>query len=244
LKAEKVFQWMEQQCRAGDDLVRPDEISLCAVLNAWANHAEDGGAERAQQILEHMKSITLEKRGFHLSIMMPNIVIKAIARSKDPHGVEKAEQLLVGLEKDYQSGKSSLRPDVTTYSSVINCCAYHRYGEGRSKAMEVAMRTFQKACELKDDSPNNITYGTLFKAIANLMPADDEREDLVRSLFDQCCKEGVVDGFVLSQIRNASPELYRDLIEQPCGLGGPDADDRIGTILNNVPPEWCENIVE
>jgi hypothetical protein len=246
-KAERIFQQMEAQYRGGDELVRPDEVSLCAVLNAWANVAQYGGAERAQQIFEHMQSLSLEERGFHLSIMMPNIVIKAIARSGDPRAVEKAEKILLKLENDYIFGKSTLRPDVTTFSSVINSCAYYRHSEGREQALEVALRTFQKLCEVEDDHPNNITYGTLFKAIASLKPVGEDREKLVRKLFDQCCDEGFVDAFVLGQVRKASPELYRDLVSEPCGLGSgrPDANNEgVDSILKNMPREWCENVIE
>jgi hypothetical protein len=235
---------MEAQSKDGDDLVRPDEVSLCAVLNAWANQAENGGAERAQQIFDHMQSIPLERRGFHLSITMPNIVIKAIARSGEKDAVRRAESILRKLESDYIFDKSSLKPDVTTYSSVINCCAYYRHPEGQSEAMEVALRTFHKLCDLEDDGPNNITFGTLFKAIANLMPVGQEREDLVSDLFDQCCDLGHIDAFVLSQVRQASPQYYRDLVEEPCGLGGPDADTSIKSVLRHIPQEWSAYVVD
>jgi hypothetical protein len=241
LRAEKIFKLMEAQYQEGDDLVRPDEVSLCAVLNAWANQAENGGAKRAQQILDHMQSLSLERRGFHLSIMMPNIVIKAIARSGDEKAVRQAEAILQKLESDYIFDKSSLKPDVTTYSSVINSCAYYRHPQGRAEAMEVALRTYHKLCDLEDDGPNNITFGTLFKAISKLMPQSKAREDLVADLFDQCCEKGTVDRFVLSQVRNASPQLYRDLVEEPCGLGGPESDTSIPSVLRNMPAEWCLN---
>lgn len=133
---------------------------------------------------------------------------------------------------------------MTTYSSVINACAYYKGDrEGRAEALETALRTFNKLSDMKDDSPNNITYGTLFKAIANLMPVGKDREELVRRLFDQCTEEGLVDSFVLSQVRNASPQLYRDLVDEPCGLGGPGADDSIESVVRNVPPEWAANVV-
>lgn len=243
-KAEQIFKWMEARYRAGDEFVKPDEVSLCAVLNAWANNPLNGGAERAQQILEHVEARAPEERGFEYTIVCHNIVIKAIARSKDPDAVGKAERILVRLEEDYKSGKSTLRPDVTTYSSVINSCAYYQgNAEGRTQAYAVAMRTFRKLCELEDETPNNITFGTLLKAIANLQSPSEQRDELVRSLFDQCCNDGLVDSFVLSQIRIASPQLYRDLVDEPCGLGGPDDDESIDSVLRNIPREWSANVV-
>jgi hypothetical protein len=243
-KAEQIFKWMEARHQEGDEFVKPDEVSLCAVLNAWANNPRSGGAERAQQILEYVESKSPEERGFEYSIICHNIVIKAIARSTDPQAVEKAEQILLRLEEDHLSGKSTLRPDVTTYSSVINSCAYYTgNADGRAKAFEVAMRTFRKLCDLKDELPNNITYGTVFKAIANLKGPSEERDELVLSLFDQCCMGGLVDSFVLSQVRIASPQIFRNLVDEPCGLGGPDDDGSINSVLKNIPSEWSANVV-
>lgn len=244
-QAEKIFNWMESQYRAGDDLVRPDEVSLCAILNAWANQGTTIGAERAQQIWNRMKSISASERGFSLTIMMPNIVIKAIARSKDPDAVRKAERILEDIEEDFRTGKSNLRPDVTTASSVINAAAYYTgNSDGRADAFEIALRTFRKISEWKDEQPNNITFGTLFKAIDNLLPYGEHREEMVQTLFDDCCEGGNVDGFVMSQLRRASPQLFRDLVEEPRGLGGPGADASISSVLKNIPSEWSANVVE
>lgn len=241
-KAEKIFQWMESQHNAGDHLLRPDAASFCAVLNAWANQADRGGADRALKIWTRIKSFSADDRGFLPTIAMPNIVIKAIARSRDPESVRKAEEILLELEKEYLSGKSNLRPDVTTYSSVINACAYANGGaQVQKEALETALRTFDKLAALKDESPNNITFGTLFKAIQKLMPVGEERENLVQRLFDLCCEEGQVDHFVLTQVRYASPSLYRDLVVGPCGLGGPRGYG-IEVVLKNIPDSWCSSV--
>jgi hypothetical protein len=244
--AEKIFHWMESQYKAGDSLVRPNEITLCAVLNAWANQAERGGAARALQIWEHTNSVVAQDdRGFRPTIAMGNIVIKSIARSKDPDAVIKAERVLLQLEDDYRSGKSPVRPDVTTYSSVINACAYCiGNASKRADALKTALRTFYKLYNMKDEKANNITYGTMLKAIQNLMPISEERINLVRDLFDMCCDDGCVDYFVLSQVRFASPQLYRDLVEGPCGLGGPGLKYGLDAVLKNVPTEWTANTID
>ncbi len=241
-KVEKIFRWMESQYKAGDDLLRPDAASFCAVLNAWANQAEHGGAERAQKIWERIKSFSSENRGFRPTIAMPNIVIKAIARSKDPKSVQKAERILLQLEEDFKSGRSHLRPDVTTYSSVINACAYCNSPESRVEALETALRTFDKLCEQTEESPNNITFGTVLKAIQKLMPAGKRRDELVQKLFDQCCDEGCVDNFVLTQVRYASPKLFKDLVVGPCGLGGPKGYG-VEMVLENIPESWTANVL-
>lgn len=216
------------------------------MLNAWANQAESGGAARALQIWEHTNSVATQvDREFRPTIAMANIVIKAIARSKDPDAVMKAERVLLKLEDDYRSGQSFVRPDVTTYSSVINACAYCVGNAAkRTEALQTALRTFYKLYNMEDERANNITYGTMLKAIQNLMPISEERIELVRQIFDMCCEDGCVDYFVLSQVRFASPQLYRDLVEGPCGLGGPGLKYGLDAVLKNVPTEWTSNTLD
>jgi hypothetical protein len=171
-------------------------------------------------------------------------VIKAIARSKGADAVAQAEGVLLQLENDYQSGKSYVRPDVTTYSSVINACAYCvGNAPKRDEALRIALRTFYKLYDMEDENANNITYGTMLKAIQNLMPISDERTDLVQELFDMCCENGYVDYFVLSQLRFASPQLYRNILEGPCGLAGPESKYGLEAVLKNVPTEWTANTI-
>lgn len=248
VNAEKIFRWMESQYRAGDTYVQPDEMTLCGVLNAWANHAQDGGAMRAQEILDHTESLSVEERGFSHSIICHNILIKAWGRSRSPDSVQRAEAILNKLEDQYKKNKNkNARPDVTTYSSVINCCAYYAGNDakGQQEAFEVALRTFRKIKENSsrncEEGPNNITYGTLFKAIARLTPMDDTRKEIIKTFFNQCCREGQVDSFVLSQVRAASPstELYHQLIS-PSGVRD---GNNMEQILKRMPQEWGKRVV-
>jgi hypothetical protein len=164
-------------------------------------------------------------------------VIKAIARSGDPLAVQKAEDILIRLEKDYLSGRSLLKPDLVTYSSVINACAHCARtvtdSEGRTEAMKVAMRTYNKLVDDPKEHANHIVYGTLFKAISYLIPTSRSRDNLVRKLFKRCCDTGYVDGFVLSQIRCSCKDLFDELQLQH-GKG----DD----LLKLLPSTWTLNV--
>jgi len=238
-KAERILQWMESRYReSGDTYYKPDEITFCGVLNAWANHAYNGGAERAQQMLEHMESLTDEERGFRQTVICYNIVIKALARSGGMKSIQYAERIVERLERH-----SDVQPDTTTYSSLINCCAYyHGPPEGRTEALAVALRTFKKLCKADGERPNSVTYGTLFKAVDNLAKIGSDRDDLIRKLFRQCCEGGQVDGFVLSQVRNAcSASLFRELVSEPIGVHGAKGEANIKTLLRKMPPRWARN---
>jgi hypothetical protein len=249
-QAENLFRWMESQYRAGDVYVRPDEMTICGVLNAWANHAANGGAARAQQILDHIEGMSDEERGFAHSIICYNILIKAWGRSREPGSVQKAEAILNRLEEQYRvairdGGDAMIRPDVTTYSSVINCCAYYVGDEaGRMEALDVALQTFQKIRTDKNftEGPNMVTFGTIFKAIAKLMPFGEKRDNLVGAIFAECREVGQVGTFVLSQVKAASTaRLYNELILVPANLtiGDESNFDKIATFM---PEEWGRSV--
>ena len=291
--AERIFQWMESQYKSGrDDFVKPDRVSLCCVLNAWANAAQfdPDAALRAQQILDYTESLSAEERGFRHSVICHNICIKAWGRSRAPDSVERAEAILLKLEEQERElndlrGSSSpgddktspnddedseevddlttmsdiIVPDITTYSSVINCCAYYVGDEeGRRKALEVALRTFDKTlryCEKNNnkkvagsaaagDGPNHIVYGTVFKAISKLVDQRNDKDQLMRQYFLQCCEHGQVDAFVLSQVRGGSSrELFRDLVLTPSSLRGKNADTLdVNALLKYVPSAWTRNV--
>lgn len=74
------------------------------------------------------------------------------------------------------------------------------------------------------------------------MPSNEDREELVQSLFAQCCQEGQVDAFVLSQVRNASSDrLYRKLVTTVCGKG--EGVGSIDALLQRMPKKWSANVV-
>lgn len=241
VKAEAILQWMESQYEAGDNYVKPDEITFCNVLNAWANNARDGGAERAQQILDHMESLSVEERGFRHSAIVYNIGIKAWGRSGRPDAVQKAEHLLERLE-----ARTDIQPDTTTFSSVINCCAYYNGTvDGRKEAFDVAIRTFHKLCSSTQAQPNHITYGTLFKAIGKLTDHSIDREELITSFFQKCSGSGQVDGFVLAQLRSASPPaLFEKLAIKGIVKNGTVDTTKIVAIIDHMPASWNRNIID
>ena len=240
-RAEEILKWMETKYRSGDDFVKPDDVTFCGVLNAWANQAENGGAKRAQQILEHMETLTAQERGFRQTVVAYNIVIKAFARSGDKNAIQSAERILERLES-----RADIHADATTYSSMINCCAYYRGSlEGRKEALSVALQTFDKLCDAEGIGPNHVCYGTLFKAINNLTDMGKGRDELLRKFFRKCCDEGQVDGFVLAQVRNAcSAELLQELVFDPIGVHGAKGEANVRTMLRKMPSSWERNRID
>lgn len=81
---------------------------------------------------------------------------------------------------------------------------------------------------------------TVLKACANIFCGEEGNDEFVRSVFEECCKNGQVSFGVCYQLRQAaSSELYRELI--------PDNayDPTNGYFsIQDMPPEWTRNVRE
>lgn len=241
--AESIFRWMETQYAAGDDSMKPDEVTLCNVLNAYANNAPDGGAARAQDIVDHIESTSSRtaRRDDLLTVKHYNVLIKAWGRSKTPESVDHADRILRCLEQRYKNGEVRFKPDVTSYSSVINSAAYYAGGhDGKEKALQVALRAYQRIRSQSNElEANSIVFGTVLKAIGKLAVVGSRRDDLIRHIFVECCESGYVDSFVLSQLRFCSSmSQYRSLVFDRCGLAHHQGSLSMKQALTSMPASW------
>lgn len=106
----------------------------------------------------------------------------------------------------------------------------------------MALRTFRKLQET-NEGPNNISYGTLFKAIAKLTVMDEARDAMIEDFFHQCCEEGFVDAFVISQVKAASlTNLYQKLLS-PCSMKRRDLND-VDKVVAKIPQDWGKNVID
>jgi hypothetical protein len=133
----------------------------------------------------------------------------------------------------YEDGCESCKPDVFGYTSVIASCAAETgmwNKDERTTAFYVAMKTYT---ELKksDDKPNHVTYGTMLKACARLLPPGSSvRRKTVRKIFRECCEAGCVGDMAISRLREAAPEVYKELLQ--------------GHSKHALPEEWTCNVNE
>ena len=93
--------------------------------------------------------------------------------------------------------------------------------------------------------PNQITYGTFFKACANLLPDDDEiSRAIIKEAFQQCCKDGQVGEMVLTHLRSAAPpDLYHELVVKGAKLSLSRLSTRRVTV-DDLPETWRSNVRE
>ena len=159
----------------GDDDITPDVYALSSVLNAWAkSHAPDA-AERAEDLLIRMHE--LYDAGIinePPNLVCYNSVIAGWARSRSHGAAQRADDLLRVMQQRPQQpeppqrrgrhhhDKSTLRPNLVTYNTVLNAWA----NDGNWAKVEKLVEELRQLSQ--DDnrfSPDEWTVRAIWKAM-------------------------------------------------------------------------------
>lgn len=126
-------------------------------------------------------------------------------------------------------------PNAKTHSLLLNACAYTRgTREENLKAFKIARGTFKKILEI-DEGVNQMHFSTFLLACTKLMPSGENRDVLVTSVFDECCKRGFVDVNVVLNIRRSmSPEVREETLKGTNLVYG-------NVSFHELPTEWRRN---
>ena len=216
----------------GNEDIRPNGTSYGAVAYAWAKSAEKNSSRKAESILKIMEQRYMSgELALRPYTGIFNVVIESFAKSNDFRAYTCARAVLDRQIVLYQSGLRCCKPDVYGYTSVISSCAATAGPRThRLKAFDVAEATFRELCLSDYGSPNHVTFGTMLKACAYLLPPGCERRSrLTKEFFLHCIQMGCVGDMVLTRLKDAaSPSLYNQLL---------------GSIeKNDLPLGWTWNI--
>ena len=174
-------------------------------------------------------------------------VINAISKSKNEAKAQRALRILRRMDKLYQAGvNKEARPNEVTYTAVLNSCAFPAVLDARTrrKALDTAIFTLEELKASRYGHPNQITYSTFLKAVANLLPDDDEfRRAVIKEAFQQCCKDGQVGDMVLAHLRSAAPaDLYQELVIDVVRSTSPQRKSIYRVSMEDLPAEWSQNV--
>eukprot|EP00591_Stephanopyxis_turris_P015922 CAMPEP_0195543280 /NCGR_PEP_ID=MMETSP0794_2-20130614/52038_1 /TAXON_ID=515487 /ORGANISM="Stephanopyxis turris, Strain CCMP 815" /LENGTH=476 /DNA_ID=CAMNT_0040677437 /DNA_START=62 /DNA_END=1492 /DNA_ORIENTATION=- len=231
--AEGLLNLMEEVCTCtkGFETVNLHTSCYIIAIHTWTRSRAMGSARRSVQILQRMAHLYIEG---HNNIVPDavcfNYVFDALAKSGELGTVNRAKEIFQLMKGLYQSGCIESKPDVFSYSSLLSVCAYSK-GDKNDKfeAFEFAMEILEEIGESDSVFPNHVTYGTALRACTNLLPICMQRQNIAEKIFNECRKNGQVNGKVLSQLRYAvSPKMFRNMI-------GDFSEE-------NFPIEWGHNV--
>lgn len=220
----------------GDKRVEPDRCTYNIVLCALAKGSSAEAAEKADSILRSVElNYKAEKLPWQPDAILFNAVTGSWARSDTAGAYRKARSVLDRQLYLYnEHGCEECKPDVIGFTSVLASCASEPKRQEKIKAFHVALATFQQLENNAEEygSPNHVTYGTMLKACARLLPnGSAERKKWNKYFFNKCIASGMVGGMVLGRVREAaSKEECNRLMK--------------GHSKNSLPESWTCNVRE
>mmetsp|Transcript_36613 Transcript_36613/g.56024 ORF Transcript_36613/g.56024 Transcript_36613/m.56024 type:complete len:785 (+) Transcript_36613:3-2357(+) len=135
IRAMRIFDLMlDIYSATGDKRMKPTTRAYYAVLSAWARSGSKNSAEKAEDILRHMDTLTCDVADDDGDddVVRPNVhcfnaAIMAHAHSRG--GVEsarRAESLLDWMEELYRNGDEGAKPNTRSYRLVMSAWAWSR----------------------------------------------------------------------------------------------------------------------
>ena len=219
-----------------NDRIKPDAATYSIVMGSLAKASDVRGAKKADKILSRLeKEYKSGDLKWEPDTILFNTAIGCWTKSRSEGAYRRARSVLDRQLQMYNSGCKSCKPDVYGYTSVLSSCAVEPGNrKQKTKAFEVAMSTFAELEKRSEEfgSPNHVTYGTMLKACAHLLPPSSLlRKEYTRKLFQDCIKHGQVGDMVISRLREAAslPD-FKELMQ--------------GYTRNNLPREWTRNVKE
>ena len=131
-EAEQLLRKMQEHA---DPTIIPDTVTFNSVLYAYAQSNKSDAPPKAEELLREMMT---EDNQAQVDTTSFNIVLHAWAKSKQPHAPFRAQELLTHMETLSLAGNAKVRPDVYSYTTVIQAWVAqlrqrYRRREGQSR---------------------------------------------------------------------------------------------------------------
>ncbi|KAL3792595.1 hypothetical protein HJC23_005565 [Cyclotella cryptica] len=239
-RAELLLGYMLELYETGHNTAaKPNVRSFNSVMNAWAKSGDVYAPEKAADILKRMEQLERSELKVSPDATSFATAINAYARSLNYGKADAAYQLFLHMNNLYDlSGKESLRPNNIVYNSVLNACAFTIGDmEEQCRAIEIANSVFTAMRASQFCNPDDVTYGTYLKVIANQMPPGKQRDKVLRAIFEKAVQDGMVGSFVLRQLKDVGLDKvgYEKLLER---------ESMNDMSLEDLPSSWTCNVID
>ena len=207
--------------------LKPDIVSYNTTLQALSKDSKRGA--EAQELLDRMicdGNVEPDRISY-------TCVINAWGanRTLNEDGAHRAAILFETMLKEYEQGKERLKPDVVTFTSVINASANaNGNAEARRRSLRFAITTLElMKQDPRFEKPNQLTYSAMTRACARLASNGEERSRVLAAVFEQCIGEGMLSRMTLDMFKNGVPFHIQ-------------ANFKVSDKYPVVPAVWCRNV--
>ena len=242
MEGQAILEKMEKMsAKSNSTAFKPDTITYNTVMACWANSGVPEAGERAQAILDKM-SAKPNRKSY-------NAVLLAHAKSANP---SKAQEILDKMQELWEEkGNNDMKPDVRTFTTVMNAWGRSSLPDAASKAHDILknMNSKYEATNDKSIKPNKFSYTAVLDAYAfstNRTDSAERAEELLYEMKSNSAEDSdlkpdvrshnaVLNAFSRSRIPNAGDRADKILreMEDESGLK-PDAFSFNSVILAYV----------
>jgi pentatricopeptide repeat protein len=180
---QKIEEWLQRLLKLHDEGwsdLQPNTVIYNMLLNSYARV---GKVDQAQKILDDM----LEKGPVYPDQTSFTTVLHAHAKSQHAKAGERAEALLTRMQQLYQEGESSVKPNVLSYTSVMECWARGANGERAEQLLHHLEELYHETQD-PDLQPDVPCYNTVLHAWSR-SNKPQRADELLKTMFS----EGNVD---------------------------------------------------
>lgn len=152
-RATAILKHMEQRYASSSSGIPPDTASYTTVINAWARSRERDASVRAEEVLQRAEEAFASGNDLaQPNALTYNSMINCYAKSNDPDASQKSLAILDLMKEKFQlEGFEDCRPDVVTYTSVIDTLARTRIAE----AADIAENLMEELENLHESNPGD-----------------------------------------------------------------------------------------
>lgn len=218
-RAEKLLQDIQDS----PDL-QPNTVLLNSVMSTWVKSRTPQATQRTQELLEQMERTNST---YPPDLISYNTHIHALSlHAKRPGYAQRANDLLLQLEKKYKKGQLSFRPNLFTYNLVID--AWSRAGDYDAAWSAVrVLRSLISSDQTPD--PDTFSFNQVFSALSkSTKPGAAALAEKLLGYME--------DAYKLKMHPNAKPDVigYTSVIVTLTRSREPDAAERAERILTRM----------
>jgi hypothetical protein len=211
----------------------PDSFCFDKIIEANTAMGDDGSMTRTYELFELMEK-SRQKGDFKPNERVYTSFIRAMTRARVANLAHKASMILKRMQSLYEEGNRAIKPTVFTYNAVLNACAESSSSENSNplEAFKVAIKVFNDLRNCAGEQPDHVSFGNMLRC-ANLLPVGDQKDALIKTTFELCRDQGLVNSYILRDLQfAASEDVWRPLID--CTEGAAD--------IELLPPQWSRNL--
>jgi len=209
---QEILDLMEDLPFEGHFREGPGALFYSKTIDLLIQHGKLEEAEAVLLSYEH--KIRLHEDAERLNVITWNKVLRAWSKSSAEDKVSRARGLLDRMKEYANEGNGEAMPDLTSYNTVLNAASFvSSKHEVRQDALRIAIATYE---EIKKQHlflrPDEVTYGTMLKAVGRLTIRGSDKTDLSTTLFEECCANGQDGPMVMKEIcKNLSDDEIHEI---------------------------------